>query len=462
MSNGLFQEYVIDDMLDEIELVYRHDKKPWIIGYSGGKDSTTVCQLVFSMLKRLPKAERIKPVYIVSSDTMVENPIVIEYLKEMLQMIDQSAKEQELPMFAHLVRPRIEETFWSSLIGLGYPTPEPPGFRWCTDRLKIYPSNRFIREKVENEGEVVVLLGVRKAESAARARRIKERKIVGKLLNKHGVIDGAYVYNPISELSTEEVWYILLNTNNGISPWGSDNNFLLSLYKNEEGGECPFTIVETKKDANIPTCGNTRFGCWVCTMVREDKSLKGFIESGERWLVPLREFRDWLLSIRNDPNLRDTKRRDGTVYEKGDGSRGFGPFTLTGRKIILEKLLEVENEVGIELITIDELRRIDEIWDKEGDLSRRELVDLYRKIKGKSLPWDTFKKPLYDEEIIDQLKIYCRQYGIEFELISKLIISISTNKFNTRRPVLKESFEKILSASWLHHQHIKEGFDYDN
>lgn len=133
------------------------------------------------------------------------------------------------------------------------------------------------------------------------------------------------------------------------------------MYKNEDGGECPFTITDTKKDKDMPTCGNTRFGCWVCTMVKVDKSLKGFIESGEDWLIPLREFRTWLLSVRNDPTMRDTKRRDGNVYEKGDGSRGFGPFTLYGRRIILKKLLETENiverEAGIKLITLDELKK---------------------------------------------------------------------------------------------------------
>lgn len=462
MSNNFLEDYTIDDMLDEIERVYLHDNRPWIIGYSGGKDSTVVCQLVFNMLLRLPKGKRNKPVHIVSSDTMVENPIVIDYLKDMSRIIGLSAKEQGLPIYADMVYPRIEETFWTLVIGLGYPTPEPPGFRWCTDRLKIQPSNRFIKEKVKTSGEVIILLGVRKGESIARSRRIEDRKIVGKFLNKHEVIEGAYVYNPITELTTEDVWTVLLNSNNGISPWGSDNNFLLSLYKNEDGGECPFTITDIKKDKDTPTCGNTRFGCWVCTMVKEDKSLKGFIESGERWLIPLRDFRDWLLTIRNTSTFRDTKRRGGGVYEKADGSRGFGPFTLEGRRLILEKLFEIENEIEIELITIDELKKIDEIWDNEGDLSRRMLVDTYKKIKGKELPWDIFKKPLYEDDVIDELKLHCAQHGVEFELITKLIISINSNKFITRKPILKDAFQKILNETWLHYDHIKEGFNNDN
>ena len=452
-------ECLMNEILDEIEMVYLHDKRPWIVGFSGGKDSTTVSQLVFKMLLRLPKEKRHKPVHIVSSDTLVENPIIIDYLRKMSKMMGDSAAEQGIPLFSHMVEPEINNTFWTSVIGKGYPTPEPPGFRWCTERLKIEPSNKFIRERIKKEGEVIILLGVRKAESIARARRIEGREIEGKLLNKHEVIDNAYVYNPITELTTDDVWGILLS-GSGMSPWGSDNNYLFSLYKNSDGGECPFTILSTDKAKDTPTCGNTRFGCWICTMVKEDKSLKGFIESGEDWLIPLREFRDWLLSVRNDPSLRDWKRRNGTVYRKGDGSFGLGPFTLEGRKTILTKLLETESIIDMPLITLDELKRIDEIWDNEGDLTRRILVNTYREVKGKELPWDKFKKPLFEEEVIINLQTHFAGTEIPFELLTKLIISVNKHKYVTRKPLLKQDFERILQENWLHHEIMEKGIEH--
>jgi DNA sulfur modification protein DndC len=458
MINSFFKENTIDNLLNEMEMVYLHDNRPWIIGYSGGKDSTTVCQLVFNMLLRLPKEKRKKAVYVVSSDTMVENPIVINYLRDMSKLMGESAKQQGLPLYTYMVYPEIEDTFWSLVIGLGYPTPEPPGFRWCTDRLKIKPSNKFIKERIKKDGEVIILLGVRKAESTARARRIEGREIEGKLLNKHEVINGAYVYNPITELTTDDVWSVLLN-GDGISPWGSDNNYLLSLYKNSDGGECPFTILSTEKAKDTPTCGNTRFGCWVCTMVKEDKSLKGFIESGEEWLIPLREFRNWLLSIRNDSSLRDWKRRNGAIYKKSDGSYGLGPFTLEGRRLILERLLETEIEVGMSLITIEELKKIDEIWDSEGDLTRRLLVDTYKKVYGKELPWDKYKKPLYEEEVIEEIQKYCEMYNVPYELMKKLLISVNKNKYFNHKPVLRHEFDKILNEAWLHHDKMMVGIE---
>ena len=458
MANSFFDENTIDDILDEIEMVYLNDNRPWIIGYSGGKDSTTVCLLVFKMLLRLPPQMRTKDVHVVSSDTMVENPIIIDYLREMSSIMGESAKSQDLKLYTHMVQPEIDDTFWTLVIGKGYPTPEPPGFRWCTDRLKINPSNKFIRDTLNDNGEVIVLLGVRKAESIARGRRIASREIEGKLLNKHEVIAGAYVYNPITELTTEDVWKLLLD-DNGISPWGTDNNYLFSLYKNSDGGECPFTITTTQKEKDTPTCGNTRFGCWICTMVKEDKSLKGFIESGEDWLIPLSEFRDWLLSIRSNSELRDFKRRNGTIYKKGDGSLGLGPFNLKGRKEILEELLRTQLKVGIELITIDELKKIDEIWDSEGDLSCRMLVDTYKKICGKELPWDKYKKPIYEEDLIRELQNFCTDYGVPFELMSKLIISVTKNKHLTNKPVLRKDFDRILNEMWLHYDNMMAGIE---
>ena len=159
---------IFDQIIHEMEIVYRHDQRPWMIGFSGGKDSTLLCQLVFEMLERLPKEERKKKVYIVTSDTLVENPIVRNYMHRMSETINTASSSKELNIEAHVIYPEPNQSFWSLVIGLGYPTPEPPGFRWCTERLKINPSNAFTYDTIAKSGEVVILLGVRKAESSAR------------------------------------------------------------------------------------------------------------------------------------------------------------------------------------------------------------------------------------------------------------------------------------------------------
>lgn len=453
---GEFQ--VFEDIIEEMSVVYQHDKRPWMIGFSGGKDSTLLCCLVFEMLKRLPKEKRCKTVYIVSSDTMVENPIVRDYMHRMSAMINDAGAD--LNVKADIIYPKIEDSFWCKVIGLGYPTPEPPGFRWCTERLKIHPMNAYTLEKIKKNGEVVLLLGVRKAESVYRANNIRSREIEGKLLVPHNDIENAYVYNPLTEIPNEEVWKFLLK-DSGITPWGSDNKYLFSLYQGENLGEEQSVIGEIDKE-KIPVTGNSRFGCWICTMVKEDKSLKAFIDKGETWLIPLREYRNWLLQLRNTPEARDTKRRNGSMYRKADGELGLGPFTMETRKIMLRKLLELENETGLDLITLDELKYIDYLWDNEGDLSRRCLVDTYYEVFNKKLPWDDYKRPIYDEEVISEIKKQCEENDVEFELISKLIIEIDSNKYFTRGSAVTKAFDRIMNQGWLHFDSIEKGLKNEN
>jgi DNA sulfur modification protein DndC len=449
---------VFENIIQEMSLVYQHDQRPWMIGFSGGKDSTLLCCLVIEMLQRLTPDKRTKTVYIVTSDTMVENPIVRDYMHKMSNLIGKNGKE--LRIQSDIIYPKVEDTFWCKVIGLGYPTPEPPGFRWCTDRLKIQPMNAYTYETIKNNGEVILLLGVRKAESTYRANNIRAREIEGKLLVPHNDIKNAYIYNPLTEIPNEEVWKFLLK-GDGLSPWGSDNKYLFSLYQGENLGEEQSVIGEIDKE-KIPVTGNSRFGCWICTMVKEDKSLQTFIDRGETWLIPLRNFRNWLMGLRSDPNAREYKRRNGSVYRKPDGTIGQGPFTLETRKEMLRRLLQLEEETGFSLITIDELKQIDLLWDHEGDLSRRSLVNIYSSVKGKQLPWDEYKLPVFPDDIIAEIQRLCEENDVEFELIAKLIIEIEANKNYTNASMIPRAFDRVINQGWLHFESIEEGLRNEN
>ena len=449
----MFEEY--HEIKKEMELVYLHDQRPWMIGYSGGKDSTLLCQLVFEMLESLPEEKRSKPVYIVTSDTMVENPIVKAYMHRMNRAINEASNRKKLNIQAHMIYPETRQTFWSLVIGLGYPTPEPPGFRWCTERLKINPSNAFTYNTIKRDGEIVILLGVRKAESTARSRSISSREIEGKLLTPHPHIQKAYVYSPLAEIPNENVWAYLLK-DNGKSAWNTDNNYLYSLYQGENLSEEDSVVGQVNKD-NMKVTGNSRFGCWICTMVKEDKSLKNFIDHGATELIPLRDFRNWLVDLRSNPDARDYRRRNGDVYLMSNGEFGRGPFTMEARKEILRRLLQLEVDTGFDLITIDELKVIDKMWEDEGDLSRRALVEIYEKIKGKKLPWDSYKKAKYDSETIALIQDLCQKYDVPFDLISKLMISVDNTKFYTRSAISAKSVERVLNEGWLHFETMREG-----
>ena len=234
--------------------------------------------------------------------------------------------------------------------------------------------------------------------------------------------------------------------------------YLFSLYQGEDMGEEQSVIGQIDKD-KIPVTGNSRFGCWCCTIVKEDKSLQNFINHGSNELVPLRDFRNWLVSIRQDPNFRDNKRRNGKVYKKNNGEYGFGPFKLEARQEILKRLLELQKDTGIELITMDELKYIDTLWDLEGDLSRRKLVDIYFDVYGERLPWDRYKYALYAPEIIDRIKSAAEEADIPFELITKLIVSINNNKYIARSSKMQKEFDRLINQEWIHYENIQAGLD---
>lgn len=445
-----FPEY--EEIIEEMSTVYCHDKRPWLIGFSGGKDSTVLCCLVFEMLNRLGKGAINKKIYVVSSDTMVENPLVGRYMRNMSEMIGKYGTE--FGVESCVITPDLDKTFWACLIGLGYPTPEPPGFRWCTDKLKIRPLNKYVLDAINQNGEIVMLLGVRKAESSYRARGIKAREIEGKLLIPHTDIKNAYVYNPLTEIPNERIWAFLLS-GDAKTPWKSDNKYLFSLYQGENLGEEESALGQIDEN-KMKVTGNSRFGCWICTMVKEDKSLKNFIDNGETWLIPLRDFRNWLVDVRENPAFREKRRRNGSVYEKSDGVLGYGSLSMYGRKTILRRLLELEVETGLELITIDELKIIDRMWENEGDLSRRLLVDIYYDVKGERLPWDEYRTPLYSEDAFEIISTTCDEYGIEYDMLSKLVVAIENNKHYTRGQKVNKAFDRVVNEGWLHYENIKK------
>lgn len=428
---------IFNDIIQEMKKVYMHDTRPWMIGFSGGKDSTLLCYLVFEMLESLTEKERSKPVYVISSDTMVENPIVKNYMLDASEKIGLYGKK--LNVISKIIYPEVQDTFWTKVIGLGYLTPEAPGFRWCTQRLKIKPMNSFTLETISNSGEVILLLGVRKDESTYRKKNISNREIQGKLLIPHSDIKNAFIYNPLVEIKNNIIWKYLLK-DDGISPWGTSMTNLASLYVGEVMGE-EQSVIGQLDEKKIPVTGNSRFGCWICTLVKEDKSLKKFIDSGETSLIPLRDFRNRLLELRNTPSAREPKRRNGSVYVTKTGNKGYGPFTMETRKLILQELLELEELTGYSLITIEELKFIDRLWEQEGDLTKQELVKIYKKVKGKDLYWANMKNPVYSNQVITDIKRICISNNIEFELIFKLIISIDNNKNFVNQNKLHKEFD---------------------
>lgn len=435
----------------EIREVYRSDARPWVVGYSGGKDSTCALQLIWTAISDLPEAERTKPIYVISSDTLVETPVVSRYIDVSLERIATAAERDRMPVVTHKVIPDIKNSFWVNMIGRGYPAPS-RRFRWCTERLKIDPANEFIRSRVAEFGEVVMVLGVRSAESATRAQVMSLHRIEGSPLSRHSSLLNAFVYAPIKDFSTDDVWSYLLQ--NG-SPWGNDNRDLVAMYRSAQSGECPLVV-----DTSTPSCGNSRFGCWVCTVVERDKSMEAMIDSGEEWLTPLLEYRD-MLAETQDPTrkheFRDFRRKNGSVSFIGETDRVMpGPYTLDFCRKLLRRLLETQKEMAAEappgeattLIHEAELHEIRRLWRTERGDWPDSVPRMVREVLGVDLEWiaeDAVAFSADDGELLDTI---CRNHDVPTELVVKLLDIERSAHGLKRRHAVHTRIEDAFRQEW--------------
>jgi DNA sulfur modification protein DndC len=442
-------------LLEEISALYLADQTPWVVGYSGGKDSTATLQLVWMALSKIDPTARLKPVYVISTDTLVENPIVAAWVGRSLDRLGEAAAEKGLPLTSHRLTPDPTESFWTTLIGRGYPAPRAK-FRWCTDRLKIYPSNRFISQVVKASGEAIVVLGTRKAESQARARAMErfEEKRVRERLSPNGKLLNSYVYSPIEDWSNDDVWTFLMQVKNA---WGFDNKELLTMYQGASGdGECPLVI-----DASTPSCGDSRFGCWVCTMVEKDKSMTAMIQNDaeKEWMLPLLELRNELdirdeaSGKRDDRHLRDFRRMNGAL-QVHNGRMVHGPYLQSAREHWLRRVLQVQRHIsehgppgmdGIELITLPELREIRRLWVVEKHEIEDNLPRIYEEELGQPFPDGRMDDSLaFGRDEIELLRELCSEDVLHFQLTRELLDLERQHRSMARRAGLFKALEQSL------------------
>jgi len=441
----------VPDVERHIQAVYLADDRPWVIGYSGGKDSTCALQLIWNAVLCLPENKRTKPIFVLSSDTLVETPVIVNYIDETLAAINAAAADQKMPISAQKVVPEIADSFWVNLIGRGYPAPS-KRFRWCTERLKIDPANAFIKNRVAEFGEVVMVLGVRSSESATRAQVMSLHRIEGTALARHSTLPGAYVFTPIEAFNVEDVWGFLLQNN---SPWGSDNRDLLAMYRNAQAGECPLVV-----DKQTESCGNSRFGCWVCTVVTKDKAMEALIDNGEDWLEPLLDLRDELAATQEPSRkreFRDFRRRDGSVTFVGDAETPIpGPYLFDYRKTVLRKLLEAQVAVNMHappgekttLIQDEELREIRRIWRVEqGDWSDS-VSEIVLSVTGRELPLDgvdAFEFQAGDAAVLQEV---CNEFDVPPRLLAQLLEAERSVRGLKRRTQIHRKVASILEQEW--------------
>lgn len=441
---------VVKAACDEIRELYLWDQVPWVVGYSGGKDSSAVLQLVWLAVRDLPPEQRTKPIHVISTDTLVEQPFVAAWVDTSHARMRQAATEQGLPITPHRLTPEIKDSFWVNLIGKGYPAPRKL-FRWCTSRMKINPSNLFIRNVVRQSGEAILVLGTRKAESQRRALNMAEheKRRVRQRLTPNAALPNSLVYTPIEDWTNDDVWLFLMQVKN---PWGHTNKSLLGMYQGASAdGECPLVV-----DTSTPSCGNSRFGCWVCTVVDQDRSMEAMIKNDDEklWMTPLLELRNDLGDFSQDKLRRDFRRMNGRVQLFHDGVVR-GPYSKVTREYWLRRVLEAQQQVrrlgppefrNLELISLAELQEIRRIWLYEKHEFQDSLPRIFHEATGEEFP-----KPAGDDNLLrcedwEILLEVCQDDEEFFQLQTGLLDIEREFRGMARRSGIYEALEERLRA----------------
>lgn len=450
--NELGFEKTIDALIKQTQELYLSDDIPWVLGYSGGKDSTATLQLIWMAIHGLPAEKHIKPVHVISTDTMVENPIVALWVEHSLTAMKKAVDEQSLPICPHRLTPVLTDRFWVNSIGKGYPAPRPK-FRWCTSRLKINPSNDFIQKLANKHSEAILILGTRKAESTARSISMDkyEKGSTRELLSRNGEMERVWVYTPISSWSNDDVWQYLVQKKN---PWGYNNKELLGMYQGAtEDGECPLVV-----DTSTPSCGDSRFGCFVCTMVSEDKSMAAMIQNDieKEWMLPLMHYRNtWLTT--DDRDYRDFRKMNGSLLIHND-RLVHGPYKQSYRAAMLKALLQAQvdmkkmmpDEIShFDLISLDELKEIRRIWITEKHEIEDLLPVIYKEVTGDDFPEsEASSHQPFSQEDLELLRQVAIEEGdsedINYQLVRELLHIEQQHQSMVRRSGLLNKIDQAI------------------
>jgi len=320
-----------------VELFKEFSGEPVVVAYSGGKDSTYLLHHVVELLTEM----RTNPLVVVYADTMVENPVIHNQAMRFLNRLKTYCGAVGLEAQILIARPEVKNTYWVNVIGKGYPLPN-YRFRWCQDKLKIKP----IKKILSSFSGGFMLVAVRMDESTARKKSLSRRLNSIELERNH-----LRVFAPMYDITEEEVWEFLIQNK---TLWDETYEDVVNLYRTARG-ECPLIPEKNKFRSG---CG-MRFGCWVCSVVKEDKTLRNQAVY-DKVLQKLYEFRNWLIEFCGNPKNRLPIRRDGK-----EATNGKGVLTLQARQRILEELQKLEKATGLQLLTSEELDEIKYVWSQD-------------------------------------------------------------------------------------------------
>lgn len=367
-------------ILDQIKELYLKYDRVISVAVSGGKDSSATAALFLEAFLEIPKELRIKEVYFLYSDTLMEILPMQVHTYTMLDNIKAFAKEHSLPIKVLHAKPKLHDTMWSLQIAKGFRPPSTDN-RYCTSRLKTDVQENILYDAFGTQDiETIAIVGSRKDESTGRAKRLTENTLDGHLKG-HSVYSKSLVFAPVEDYSTDDIWNTLRTSKIGKTVFGAEELYSLYASTAGEGEECQTVLGNSNKNGKNPGCSSSqgRFGCWNCALVqKKDKALTG-MQSEFPYIKYLLRYRNWSVSTRdgNWDRYRDTYnhkhflRLQYNLNNHRFGQTTPGGMSVKTRAISLLRLLytemKVNQSVNFELISDDELEFIQHRWILEGD-----------------------------------------------------------------------------------------------
>lgn len=365
---------------------------PVVIGYSSGKDSSMLLALYWTALRRVQErypGALMTPVIVVAGDTKTENPLLHARLTQSVANMRQAARRERLPISVHVAVPALDDQLLVRIIGHGYPAPTPV-MRWCVERVKINPARHLVDRLVGPTTPAIFTLGTRKGESARRNARLNRAEASGSSLQPNTARPGSFIHEPLGGVSLGQVWHYL---ETHACPW-SDNWFELAALYREASDVCPIQMPGTSRNV----CGTSRFGCWMCTVVSGERSMRNMAAGAAPWMRKMVEFRDLLYATTAGPARQETRSLRGgeeqTINLTGKGKEtgeDLSPrgYTLAFRKRLLALLLDAEDEARrlgpdphYRLLEDDALRAIQVTWERDWGDWGHSAVDIARPYRG--------------------------------------------------------------------------------
>ncbi len=453
----------VETALSMLEHYYLNDNRPFCVAYSGGKDSSVILYLTVRMLEnlQLKNIELKKRVLVINSNTLAELPPVLEHLQTSLKQIEEYAKENNLPIEVQEVTPEIKNTLNVQLLGVGMPPPS-NSLRWCTDKLKVFPIDKKIKE-IFPSGRFISIIGTRRDESFSRDARIEKASVKGTNLKLNDRYKEASNLMPIELWSTKDVWEYLFKQENNLV----NIDFLWKLYSdasNKDASECTFVGAGGKhiEDGKLG-CGVSRFGCWQCYMVRDkDKSLDGLMQSGYDNIDLYKEYRDWYwktsqLGWEKTRDVYSHRHQGQEFYNKGgEDNPKFGMtmpkgMTIKIRKEAFKRTLKLQSQLNEEIITNDEIIEIQKRWLLEGDLA----LTAFREARKYGNKLNVFSLPSELRKQLSEAKRYYKE-NLNNKKLKKDFLILTLKRFAIQKVINPEKVERKFFPSKVEEKFIRK------